>query len=62
MYYKRDKREEECMANSITNIDISLNHPNKETIDALLEAEGIAKDPSVKGYTDLDKLFTDLKA
>ena len=33
--------------------DISLNQPNKETI---------AKCPSVKGYTDLDELFTDLKA
>lgn len=41
--------------------DISLNQPNKETVAALLEAERIAKDPSVKGYTDLDELFTDLK-
>jgi len=42
--------------------DISLNQPNKETIAAMLEAERIAKDPSVKGYNDLDELFTDLKA
>lgn len=42
--------------------DISLNQPNKETIAAMLEAERIAKDPSVKGYTDLDELFADLKA
>ena len=42
--------------------DISLNHPNKETIAAMLEAERIGKDPSVKGYTDLDELFSDLKA
>ena len=42
---------------------ISLNQePNKETIAAMLEAERIAKDPSVKGYTDLDELFADLKA
>ena len=34
--------------------------PNKETISAMLEAEQIAKDPSVKGYTDLDELFADL--
>lgn len=40
--------------------DISLNQPNKETIAAMLEAERIAKDPSVKGYTDLDELFADL--
>lgn len=42
--------------------DITLNQPNKETLAALLEAERIAKDPSVKGYTDLDELFADLKA
>ena len=42
--------------------EISLNQPNKETIAAMLEAERIAKDPSVKGYTDLDELFEDLKA
>jgi DNA-damage-inducible protein J len=32
-----------------------------ETIAAMLEAERIAKDTSVKGYTDLDELFADLK-
>lgn len=42
--------------------DISLNQPNNETIAAMLEAERIAKDPSVKGYTKLDELFADLKA
>ena len=42
--------------------DISLDRPNKETLAAMLEAERIAKDPSVKGYTDLDELFADLKA
>ena len=41
--------------------EISLNRPNSETIAAMLEAERIAKDPSVKGYTDLDELFADLK-
>ena len=41
--------------------DISLNQPNKENIAAMLEAERIAKDPSVKSYTDLDELFTDLE-
>ena len=30
--------------------EISLNQPNKETIAAMLEAERIAKDSSVKGY------------
>ena len=42
--------------------DISLNQPNKETINAMLEAEKIAKDPSVKGYNDPDELFADLQA
>lgn len=42
--------------------EISLNQPNKETVAAMLEAERIAKDPTVKGYSDLDELFADLKA
>ena len=42
--------------------EVRLEQPNKETIAAMLEAERIAKDPSVKGYTDLDELFADLKA
>lgn len=42
--------------------EISLSKPNKETLAAMLEAEKIANDPSVKGYADLDELFRDLKA
>lgn len=41
--------------------DISINQPNKETIAALLEAERIAKDHSVKGYTNMDELFAELR-
>lgn len=41
--------------------DISINQPNKETVAAMLEAERITRDPSVKGYTDLDELFADLR-
>jgi DNA-damage-inducible protein J len=41
--------------------EISIHHPSKETIAAMLEAERIAKDPSAKGYDDLDELFADLK-
>ena len=40
--------------------DISLNQPNAETVAAMLEAERIAKDPSVKGYTNMDEMFADL--
>lgn len=41
--------------------EIRTDRPNKETIAAMLEAESIAKDPNVKGYTDLDEMFADLK-
>lgn len=34
--------------------------PNKETVSAMLEAERIAKDATVKGYHDVDKFFADL--
>ncbi len=40
--------------------DVSLNRPNAETIAAMQEAERIAKDPNVKGYTDMPQLFADL--
>lgn len=35
--------------------------PNAETLEAMREAERIARDPSVQGYTDLDLLFFDLR-
>lgn len=41
--------------------DITLNQPNKETVAAMLEAERIAKDPTVKSYTDPDEMFAELK-
>ena len=41
--------------------EIRTDRPNKETIAAMLEAENIAIDPKVKGYTDLDEMFADLK-
>ena len=41
--------------------EIRTDRPNKETIAAMLEAENIAKDPNVKGCTDLDEMFADLK-
>lgn len=41
--------------------EITLNEPNKETIAAMLEAERIAKDPSIRGYTDVDELLKVLK-
>ena len=35
--------------------------PNKETLAALLEAERIAKDSSIKGYSNVEELLADLK-
>ncbi|MCL1917283.1 MAG: type II toxin-antitoxin system RelB/DinJ family antitoxin [Peptococcaceae bacterium] len=36
--------------------------PNAETIEAMREAESIARDPNVKGYSNLDELFKALKS
>ena len=41
--------------------EITINQPNRDTLAAMLEAERIAKDPSAKGYTDMDALFEELK-
>ena len=41
--------------------EISLNLPNGDTVAALQEAERIANDPSVRGYTDMGRLFADLE-
>ena len=40
--------------------EITINQPNRDTLAAMLEAERIAKDPSVKGYTDMNALFEEL--
>jgi len=42
--------------------EVSLKQPNKETVAAMLEAERIARDPSVKGFTDINALFDELDA
>lgn len=39
---------------------ITTDTPNQETVSAMLEAERIAQDSSVKGYNDMDDLFADL--
>ena len=41
--------------------DISLNQPNKETTAAMLEAERIARDPSVEHYSDVEEELQELK-
>ena len=37
------------------------NKPNHETIEAMLEAERIAKDSSVRGYSNIDDALKELK-
>ena len=39
---------------------ITTDVPNKETIAAMLEAERIAGDPSIKGYNDIDESISKL--
>ena len=41
--------------------DVRLEQPNKETIAAMLEAELIARDPSVKRYSDVEEALRALK-
>lgn len=42
-----------------TNVN-TIYQPNAETIAAMMEAERIASDTSVKGYTDMDEMFAEL--
>ena len=41
--------------------EVRLYRPNKETMAAMLEAERIAHDPSVKHYTDVEEALRELK-
>ena len=41
--------------------DVRIEQPNKETMAAMLEAERIARDPSVKRYSDVDEALRALK-
>ncbi|WP_313162803.1 type II toxin-antitoxin system RelB/DinJ family antitoxin [Sedimentibacter sp.] len=42
--------------------DITINTPNTETIMALLEAEHIARDPSIRHYDDVEEALKELKS
>ena len=42
-------------------MNLSTEQPNKETIAAMLEAERIARDPSVKHYSDVEEALRELK-
>lgn len=41
--------------------DVRLDQPNRETVAAMLEAERIAHDPSVKRYSDVEEALRELK-
>ena len=41
--------------------EVRLDQPNKETIAAMLEAERIAKDPTIKHYSDVEEALRELK-
>ena len=41
--------------------EVRLEQPNKETIAAMLEEERIARDPSVKHYSDVEEALRELK-
>ena len=41
--------------------DVRMEQPNKETMAAMLEAERIAHDPSVKRYSDTEEALRALK-
>lgn len=41
--------------------EVKLEHPNKETIAAMLEAERIAHNPDVKHYSDVEEALQELK-
>ena len=42
--------------------DLRPSRPNEETLAAMAEAERISRDPSAKGYRNIDELFKDLDA
>ncbi len=42
--------------------DLRPPRPNAETLEAMAEARRIARDPSVKGYRNMDELFKYLDA
>lgn len=41
--------------------DVRIEQPNKETMAAMLKAERIARDPSVKRYSNVEKALRALK-
>ena len=48
--------------NYVSQVKVSQRQQKNETIAAMLDAEKIAKDSSIKGYKDLDELFEELNS
>ena len=44
-----------------TDFNVRPQQPNKETVAAMLEAERIARDPSIKRYSDVEEALEELK-
>ena len=40
---------------------MNLEQPNKETIEAMREAERLAHDPNIKRYSDIEEALRELK-
>lgn len=56
----QDARNDIGLSKEFHSVSELMEDLNSETVEALLEAERIARDPSVKGYTDVDELFAEL--
>lgn len=41
--------------------EVRLDQPNKETVNALFEAERLVRDPSIKHYSDVEEALKELK-
>ena len=53
----------QCLREERIPFEITANcNQNARTKAEMLEAERIARDPNVKGYTDIDELFKELKS
>lgn len=50
-----------CMMEDRIPFDIGYGAPSKKLMKAMLEAEEIANDPNVKGYSSMEELIADLE-
>ena len=50
-----------CMMEDRIPFDVGYSAPNKKLMKAMLEAEEIANDPNVKGYSSMAELIADLE-